>query len=122
MATILIIDDEDILRRSISRMLKSEGHTITEAATGQEGFTLARTNPPDLLITDIFMPDKDGLEIIQELHQENPNLKILAMTGGGTTGEFNFLPQAKALGAHATLNKPFQFEDLLKTIETALNS
>ena len=122
MATILIIDDEDLVRLSVSKILENEGHSVTEAATGQAGITMARTNPPDLLITDIFMPDKDGLEIIRELHLENPDLKILAMTGGGRTGGFDFLPQAKALGAHVTLNKPFQLEDLLSAVETALNS
>lgn len=86
MARILVIDDEDIVRKSISQMLESEGH------------------------------DKDGLEIIRELRPDYPLVKFLAITGGGATGNLDFLPQAKAFGAHATLRKPFLREDLLGTI------
>jgi len=122
LATILIIDDEDIIRRSVRKILELEGHTVQDAALGQQGLTLARANPPDLIITDIFMPDKDGLEIIRALNLENPNLKILAMTGGGATGGFNPLPLARALGAHVSLDKPFQREDLLEAVEKVLNT
>lgn len=120
MANILIIDDEDIVRRSIRKILENEGHTVSEATSGKDGLDAVSNHPPDLLITDIFMPEKDGLEVIQELNAQNQNLKILAISGGGTTGAFDFLPQAKAFGAHAILHKPFLREELLKAIETAM--
>jgi YesN/AraC family two-component response regulator len=122
MANILIIDDEDLVRRSVRKILEKEGHTIAEASSGQEGLKLVYNHPFDLLITDIFMPETDGLEVIQKLHQENPNLKILAITGGGATGGFNFLPQAKAFGAHATLHKPFLRDELIEALKVALQT
>jgi CheY-like chemotaxis protein len=122
MADILIIDDEEMVRRSLRTILEPEGHVVREAATGQEGLSTARNQAPDLLITDIFMPDKDGLEIIQELRRETSTLKILAITGGGATGGFDFLPQAKAFGAQATLQKPFLREELLEAVNLALSA
>jgi len=121
-ANILIIDDQDAVRQSVRKILELEGHTVTESSSGQDGLSLIRSQTFDLLITDIFMPETDGLEVIQKLHQENPNLKILAITGGGTTGGFNFLPQAKAFGAHATLHKPFLREELLEALQLAFNA
>jgi len=122
MAHILIIDDEDLVRRSVCKFLEHEGHTVSESSTGKEGLDLVHRQSFDLLITDIFMPEIDGLEVIQKLRQENSSLKILAITGGGTTGGFNFLPQAKAFGAHATLRKPFLHEELLEALQVALNA
>ena len=116
MARILVIDDEDIVRKSISQMLESEGHDVRVASSGNEGVFHFKQQPPDLLITDILMPDKDGLEIIRELSSDYPLVKFLAITGGGATGNLDFLPQAKAFGAHATLRKPFLREDLLGKI------
>lgn len=122
MANILIIDDEEAVRRSARKILEIEGHTVSESSTGQEGLNFLTKQAFDLIITDIFMPEMDGLEVIKKLHQENPNLKILAITGGGITGGFNFLPQAKAFGAHATLRKPFLREELLEAFQLALNA
>ena len=122
MANILIIDDQDIVRQSVRKILEPEGHTLAEASTGKEGLNLVHGQSFDLLITDIFMPEIDGLEVIQKLHQEKPNLKILAITGGGTMGGLNLLPQAKAFGAHATLRKPFLREELLEALQLALHA
>ena len=97
-------------------MLEAEGHEVHEAKTGLEGVLRFKQQPPDILITDILMPDKDGLEIIRELHIDYPKVKILAITGGGATGSLDFLPQAKAFGAHATLHKPFMRHDLIDSL------
>jgi len=115
-ALILVIDDEDIVRKSICKMLEAEGHEVQEAKTGLEGLSRFKQQPPDVLITDILMPDKDGLEIIRELHTAYPKVKILAITGGGAAGNLDFLPQAKAFGAHATLHKPFMRDELLNSL------
>lgn len=122
MADILIIDDEEVVRRSIRSILEPEGHVIREAATGKEGISTTHKQTPDLLITDIFMPDKDGLEVIQELRQKKPSLKILAITGGGVNRSFDLLPQAKVFGARATLQKPFLREELIEAVDQALNT
>ena len=122
MADILIIDDEEIVRRSIRSILEPEGHVIREAATGEEGISTTYKQTPDLIITDIFMPDKDGLEVIQELRQKAPSLKILAITGGGVNHSFNLLPQAKVFGARATLQNPFLREELIAAVDQALNT
>lgn len=116
MALILVIDDEDIVRKSICKMLEAEGHKVHEARTGLEGISRFKQQPPDVLITDILMPDKDGLEIIRELSADCPKVKILAITGGGATGNLDFLRQAKAFGAHATLRKPFMRDELLDSL------
>lgn len=120
MAHILIIDDEEMVRNSLHVMLEHEGHSILEAENGVIGLSLAEQHHPDLIITDIFMPDKDGLEVIRELRQQQSTVKILAITGGGASGSLNLLPQASAFGAHATLHKPFTRRALLQTIQQLL--
>jgi CheY-like chemotaxis protein len=121
LAHILVVDDDEIVRRSICKMLEAEGHDVQEAKTGSEGIALFQQNTFDLLITDIFMPEKDGLEVIQELRKQTSHIKILAMTGGGTIGKLNLLPQAKAFGATATIYKPFTRDELVLTINNILN-
>lgn len=120
MAHIIIIDDEEMVRKSLQVMLEHEGHCILEAENGAIGLSLVGQHRPDLVITDIFMPDKDGLEVIRELRQNQSSVKILAITGGGTSGSLNLLPQARAFGAHATLHKPFTRRALLQTIQKVL--
>ncbi|MBT3603970.1 MAG: response regulator [Candidatus Latescibacteria bacterium] len=122
MADILIIDDEDATRNSMRKTLEQAGHIVREAASGREGLSLIHNEMPDLLITDIFMPDKDGLEVIRELRQEKLDLRILVISDGGITGDIDLLPQAKALGAQATLRKPFHPEDLLEVVNMVLRS
>ncbi len=116
MADILIIDDEAPVRLLIRRMLESEGHTVTEAADGTEGIKLYHESPVDVIITDLIMPDKEGLETINELRKEYPGIKIVAMSGGGKTSPGSHLDTAKLLGAAAILEKPFEKEMLLQTI------
>src|SRR5258705_3245907 len=83
MALILVVDDEDRIRRLLRSALEIEGHDVLEAREGDEALRLQRTTPAELVITDIVMPDKDGFEVISALRQEAPNLKIIAMSGGG---------------------------------------
>ncbi len=116
MGNILIIDDEPNIRLMIRRILESDGHTITEAADGGAGIKCYQKNPFDLIIADLIMPDKEGLETINELKKEYPDIKIVAISGGGKTGPGSHLQTARLLGAAAILEKPFKKEMLLQTI------
>jgi CheY-like chemotaxis protein len=122
---ILVIDDDAGMRRTISRILSQAGHEVTEAADGQEGIDLVRTNRPDIVVTDIFMPQKEGFETIQELRQKHPSTLILAVSGGATLNIASghapdYLSLVQGLGADGTLAKPFRAKDLLLEIDKLL--
>ena len=125
MAKILVIDDDAGMRRTISRILSHAGHEVTEAADGLEGMNSVRTNRPDIVVTDIFMPKKEGFETIQELRQEHPSILILAVSGGATlnrdsTKAPDYLNLMQGLGVDGTLAKPFRAKDLLLEIDKLL--
>jgi CheY-like chemotaxis protein len=121
MKRILVIDDDEQLRPMLLRMLQYAGYHVVAAANGTEGIRLNRGEPADLVITDIFMPEKEGLETIRELHKEFPELKIIAISGGSNqTQDFSALPYARKLGATATLAKPFRRGELLKLVRDVL--
>ena len=113
MSRILIIDDEEVVRMAIRKMLELAGYEIAEAADGEEGLRLYRQAPADLIITDIQMPRKDGAKVIQELRHDFPEVKIIAMTGHGSEA----LSAAKQLGASRTFTKSFHMHELLKAVE-----
>jgi DNA-binding response OmpR family regulator len=121
MAKILLIDDEEGMRRWTSHFLNTSGHDAFTAADGQPGIELAREIKFDLVITDIIMPDKEGLETIMELKKEYPDLPIVAMSGGGHMRSEDILEMALSLGAVDTLQKPFTGDDLLEMIDRCLN-
>lgn len=117
---ILVIDDEESVRFVVKEMLEFEGYEVTTAPNGKVGLQLFRKDPTDLIITDIFMPEMEGLETIRELHRDFPQLKIIAMSGGGESGMLSFLSFAKRFGALRTLRKPFSREELLETVQELL--
>jgi len=117
-AQILVIDDEPSLRTMIRQILECEGHRVLEAAEGSEGIRLQKRTPSDLIISDILMPDKEGLETIMELRRQFPAIDIIAISGG-LIG-FDVLDVAKKLGARYTLAKPFSLPDLLKAVRSSL--
>jgi DNA-binding response OmpR family regulator len=119
LAKILVIDDDDGMRRTVSRMLRRGGHEVIGAQDGDEGMRKFYTNPPDIVVTDILMPGKDGIETILDLHRKCPSLPILAMSGR-QTGSIGYLNIARKLGANATLEKPFRAKDLLREIDKLL--
>jgi len=108
MARILIIDDEYFVRALVTRILERNGHEIFEATDGQEGIEFfERGGQVDLVITDIFMPEMDGIETLRHLKEKNPDLKIVVISGGGKGLAKGYLPAAAAFGADATIEKPF---------------
>jgi CheY-like chemotaxis protein len=117
---ILVIDDEDLIREVVKEMLEAEGYVVSMAANGKEGLRLYQKELPDLIITDIFMPEMEGLETIRELQRDSPEVKIIAISGGGEKGMLSFLTYAKRFGALRTLEKPFAREELLTTVRELL--
>jgi len=113
---ILIIDDEVQIREMLGQMLTREGYDVMNAANGKEGMKICREHSIDLIITDIIMPEKDGIEMILELKHDFPNLKIIAISGGGRLGPDGYLEMAKKLGAHRTFFKPFNRREILDAV------
>jgi DNA-binding NtrC family response regulator len=120
MARILVIEDDDSFRNVLVQMLSKAGYEVRQAGEGNQALEVCKLFEPELVLTDIIMPDKEGLETIQELLDLCPHLKIIAMSGGGKFGPNSYLPLAQKLGAKATLQKPFMREELLNTISEVL--
>jgi CheY-like chemotaxis protein len=116
--SILLIDDNDQIRALLRRILEAAGYFVMDAANGREGLRQFRHTPVDLVITDLLMPDSDGLEVTMALRHESPHVKIIALTGG--EGEPNLLKVAKLLGAHRTMKKPLEMTEFLKTVQQEL--
>jgi two-component system NtrC family response regulator len=120
MKTILVIDDDRDFRTLLARVLGAAGYTVATAADGQEGLNQFATLLPDLVLTDLCMPVKEGIEVITELHSTHPQTKIIAMSSGGQGGHTVYLKLAKKLGATRQLEKPFSIQDLLITVQEVL--
>lgn len=120
MASILIIDDEPGIREMLYDILESEGYEVMEAPNGKAGIKLQNELNFDLVITDLIMPEKEGIETIIELKRDFPNVKIIAISGGGRVDPDNYLFTAQHLGADETFAKPINIEELLETIERLL--
>ena len=118
MATILIIDDEEIIRALLRSALEAAGYEVTEAANGREGLELFRHRPMDLVITDIVMPELNGLDMLLELTREFLQAKVIAISGAGE--EKNVLDVARLLGARQTFEKPFSLPHLLGAVRYEL--
>ena len=116
MKRILVVDDEAQIRTMLTQMLEQEGYEVLTAENGEEGLTLVQKQAFDLVITDMIMPVKDGLKFIMELIKDYPDLKILAISGGGAIKAERYLTMAGYLGDIATLEKPFKREMLLELV------
>ncbi len=116
MARILIIDDDVQILDMLRQTLELKGYEVVDAANGKKGIRLYRENPADLIITDIIMPEQEGIEIIMELKQDFPDVKIIAISGGGRIGPEGYLSIAKQLGARYTFSKPVKRKELLSAV------
>lgn len=120
MPVILVVDDEEGVRGFIRRALEAAGHRIVEAADGKQALHVFRRERPDLVITDIIMPDCDGIETIVVMKDEDPQVKILAVSGGGRAHRMDLLELAPRAGADAVLEKPFRHAQLLECVAPLL--
>ncbi len=122
MAKILIADDDVEVREMICRMLSREGHEMISAGDGHEADAAFKREAPDLVITDIIMPEKEGLEMVWELKRDHPGCKIIAISGGGRADPADYLNTALALGADRILAKPFERRELLAIVDELLSA
>lgn len=121
MTRVLLIDDDAELRAALSEALRDAGFDVTEASDGEQGVQMQRSNPADVIVSDIFMPGQEGIETIFKLRSIYPTLKIIAMSGGTPNGgRYNYLPVARDLGADRCLQKPFTIARLISTVRELL--
>jgi DNA-binding response OmpR family regulator len=120
MAVILVIDDEAGMRSTIARMLRQGSHNVLLAPDGRIGLELFDRHQPDVVITDVVMPEKEGIETIMEIRGRSSATRIIAISGKSPIGPVDFLSAAKQLGADYTLSKPFRVQELLGIVENAM--
>lgn len=121
MAKILVIDDEEQIRDFLKTMLEIENHSVLEAQDGEQGLNILAKSPIDLVITDILMPNKEGFETIMEIQEKYPQIKIIAISGGGLhLDPDKYLNMAKLLNVVDVLRKPFERIELIKIINRLL--
>jgi len=113
---ILVIDDDNLMRYTLARLLRSQGYEVVTAADGELGMTVFRSAAPDLVITDILMPEQEGIETIRLMRRERPAAKIIAISGGARLGDFDVLEMAHKLGADDVIRKPFDAGELLTRV------
>jgi CheY-like chemotaxis protein len=120
-ASILVIDDDSLVRDTIVRILERNGYRTRAAADGLRGLGMFREERPDLVITDIIMPEKEGLQTIREIKNECPQMPILAISGGARIANLDYLAIAGLLGAYEILPKPFAPGELLERVARGLD-
>jgi DNA-binding response OmpR family regulator len=117
---ILIIDDDELIRLTCRNILKKIECDVIEAENGVQGLAQFKKERPSIVITDLLMPDKEGLETISEIKGSDKSVRIIAISGGGSTNNMSFLNIAKLMGADIILKKPFKPDELLGAIKTLL--
>ena len=118
--SILLVDDDDLFRGMLSEALTGEGFYVREASEGCQGIKRYEEQSADIVITDLVMPEKEGLEMIVEIKRLNPGVRIIAISGGGRGSSQNYLKLAKAFGAQIVLAKPFSHREILEAISQVL--
>ncbi len=120
MSRILLVEDNAELLQVLNLYLLGQSHEVVCASDGNLAAHYYRKGGFDILITDVMMPNKDGLEVILEIREANPSIQIIAMSGGGQGGSTLYLKLADSFGAHATLAKPFSLQELNAVIQRVL--
>lgn len=116
MASVLIIDDDPAIRRVLRRLIEREGHSVTEAENGKMALRRFAGEPADLVISDIYMPEMDGIELLIWLQEAHPETRLIAMSGGGSLPADHLLDAARALGAVAVMEKPFSIDTVRRLL------
>lgn len=120
MKKVLLIDDEPAILLMLKKMVERAGYEVDMASNGIEGINLLNKYSFDLVITDIIMPEREGLEIIAELRRDQPGVKVIAISGGGRLSPEGYLESANLLGADIVFKKPFSQKDMVKAIKSLL--
>ena len=120
MARILVIDDEPLVREMLCQALTAAGHDVAAASDGSKALKLMHKRSFDLVVTDIFMPEKDGLDTIEELGRAHPDAKIIAISGGSRIRDTDVLKWAAEMGAAYTFQKPIEWSELLAAVDDCL--
>jgi CheY-like chemotaxis protein len=118
--SVLVVDDEPESRSTIARALQAEGYDVRQAADGYEALELFIAHRADVVVTDLYMAGKNGLELVREIRALAPEARLIAMSGGSETGEFLYLGMIRDLAAAATIRKPFRHEALAVIVKRAL--
>jgi CheY-like chemotaxis protein len=118
MSRILVVDDDPLVRDIIAMALRDAGHAVLEANDGQQALDALGRGPFDLVVTDILMPEIDGIGLILAIRKRYPDLRVLCISGGDRRGNTDYLPMAEKLGAHMVLAKPFTPKQLLAAVES----
>lgn len=116
----MIIDDNDLVRAALVLLLTRDGHEVTEAVNGEDALALFRDDRPDLVVTDIIMPEKEGFETMREIREIAPEMKIIVVSGGGPFGAQDILKRASGLGADETFVKPIDRNEFLSSVSRLL--
>ena len=120
MARILVVDDDHALRGAIARYLRTLGHHVDEAPDGRHAIAAIRESAVDLVLTDVNMPDMDGIEVLKAVKDHDRDVPVIVISGGGVIPSQILLGNAHLLGAYATLDKPFDLDELRAAVESAL--
>lgn len=121
MEKILVIDDEPVIRIILKQLFEENGYDVCEASDGKQGIALFKKEKPDLVITDLIMPDEEGLEVMKKIKQMLPDAKIIAISGGGIGSAQVYLSLAKKMGASHVFEKPFDAKQMLATVQDMLS-
>lgn len=122
MARVLVIDDQEPIRGIVRRALESDGHEVADASDGAAGMALLDRAPVDVVITDIFMPGMDGIQALREIRKRFPAIKVIAMSGGDSSGLMDLRHDAELLGAVKSLSKPFTAREVVDVVRSALSA
>jgi CheY-like chemotaxis protein len=122
MPGVLLVEDDKELREMLKMSLLRNGFTVMEAENGKDAIVHFKPLITDLVVTDLIMPEEDGLKVVIKLRELKPSIKIIAISGGGKVGPGSYLNLAKALGADAIFSKPFSINDLISKIELLLDN
>ena len=118
---VLIVDDDAGMRDSLVALLGAYGFQVLTASDGIRGLQVVRESAPRVVLTDILMPGQDGMETIKEMRRMHPDVKIIAMSGGGQIDKMDYLEYARMLGADATISKPADIDELVQLLESLLH-
>jgi DNA-binding response OmpR family regulator len=120
MARILVVDDDTLVRETVAAVLRDAAHDVAEAADGRQALGMLDDAAYDLVVTDVLMPEVDGIGLVLAIRKRHPSLRIVCVSGGGRNVTESYLPVAAKLGADMTLAKPFLPAELLETVDAAL--